>query len=157
MIEYRKAELSDLEELLALRIEFLMEASGSANDAAAVEHIEELRAENEDFIQEGFAEGCFVQWLAVADGRVVATGSASFYRLPPNGGCINGKCAYIGNMYTRPAWRRQGMAEQILKNALSEAKSRGCRKVMLHATMMGRPLYVKLGFTDSADDMVYKF
>jgi len=151
-MEFRKAEVGDIPALLVMRMEFLGEANAVADDALA----DTLRAANEDFLREGIADGSFVQWIATDGNAIAATGSASFYCLPPNKGCPNGRCAYIGNMYTRPAHRRCGLAEDILTRLLAEAKSRDCRKIMLHATEMGKPLYRKLGFADGKDDMVLK-
>jgi hypothetical protein len=38
---------------------------------------------------------------------------------------------------------------------IDEAKAKGCTKVLLNATKMGRPLYEKFGFCDIDDEMVY--
>ena len=153
VMEFRRANASDIPALLTLRLEFLSEANAVADDALA----DALRAANEDFLREGLADGSFVQLLAMDGEDIAATGSASFFRLPPNKGCPNGRCAYIGNMYTRPAYRRRGLGEGILSRLLDEAKARDCRKILLHATEMGRPLYQKLGFVDGKDEMVLKF
>jgi len=150
-IDIRLAALSDISLLLELRIEFLTTANGVNGD----EEIHRLQEENEDFLRKGLADGSFMQWLAFDGAYAVATGSASFYRLPPNKGNPSGHCAYIGNMYTRPAYRRRGVAERILRMALNEAAGRGCGKVNLHATEQGRPLYAKLGFKDAQDGMTY--
>jgi len=150
--ETRLATLEDIPALLEMRMEFLGEANAVADEALAGM----LRMTNEEFLREGLADDSFVQVVALDGNTIAATGSASFYRLPPNKGCPNGRCAYVGNMYTRPAYRRRGLAESILTQLLAEAKARNCRKIMLHATEMGRPLYRKLGFADSKDDMVLK-
>ena len=152
MTETRLATLEDIPALLEMRMEFLGEANAVADEALAGM----LRMTNEEFLREGLADDSFVQVVALDGNTIAATGSASFYRLPPNKGCPNGRCAYVGNMYTRPAYRRRGLAESILTQLLAEAKARNCRKIMLHATEMGRPLYRKLGFADSKDDMVLK-
>lgn len=38
---------------------------------------------------------------------------------------------------------------------IDEAKAKGCTKILLNATKMGRTLYKKFGFCDIADEMVY--
>ena len=151
MIEYRRAELNDMDELLRVRINFLYDAKNiSAHDEEAA-----IRKANEEFLKEVLIDGSFMQWLAVEEGKIVATSSVSFYRLPPNRGLPTGKAAYIGNMYTYPEYRKKGIASKLLSLAVEEAKNYGCNKVLLNATDMGRPIYEKFGFTDSKDDMVY--
>jgi len=137
--------------LLSLRIEFLCETN-----SFDVQTLAELRTANEAFLRECLVDGNFVQWLVLDGEEIAATGGASFYRLPPNGGCKTGLCAYISNMYTRSAYCRQGIAMRILSLLVAEAERRGCGKILLHATEVGRPVYEKFGFKDMEGDMVCK-
>lgn len=64
-----------------------------------------------------------------------------------------GKKAYIMNMYTKPEYRRRGIAFHTLDLLVAEAKSRGITAISLEATDMGKPLYEKLGFIKMNDEM----
>jgi len=91
----------------------------------------------------------------VYDGeKVVATGGVSFYRVMPT--CCNpsGRKAYIMNMYTAPAWRRQGIAQKTLDMLVRECRRRGVNFITLEATAAGRPLYEKYGFVAMGDEMI---
>ena len=58
------------------------------------------------------------------------------------------------NMYTRPEYRRQGIARRMLDILISDAKSRGIRFITLEATQMGKPLYEKAGFVPLKNEMI---
>ena len=64
-----------------------------------------------------------------------------------------GQKAYIMNMYTRPAYRRQGIARRTLDLLVQDARSRGARAISLEATSMGRPLYEAYGFVPMTSEM----
>ena len=45
------------------------------------------------------------------------------------------------NMYTAPAYRRQGIAFHTLDLLVKDAREQGVSQIALEATEMGRPLY----------------
>jgi GNAT superfamily N-acetyltransferase len=53
-------------------------------------------------------------------------------------------------MCTDPEWRRRGLARAVLTELLLEAERRGVRRVELHATPAGAPLYRAAGFVPRA-------
>ena len=59
------------------------------------------------------------------------------------------------NMYTKPEYRRNGIANNTLKLLVEDARSRGINAISLEATRMGRPLYEKFGFVKMNDEMEY--
>ena len=65
----------------------------------------------------------------------------------------NGGCAYLMNIYTRPAFRGRGVAKETCRWLIAEAQARGYRKVFLETSESGRALYASLGFTDMEDYM----
>ncbi len=151
MIEYRKAQISDIEDLLRVRIDFLYDAK----NITTLEEENVIRKSNEEFLKEVLTDGSFIQWLALDNEKIVATSSVSFYRLPPNRSSPTGKTAYIGNMFTYPEYRKKGIATRLFTLILDEVKNHGCKKILLNATDMGRPIYEKFGFKNTVDDMVF--
>jgi predicted GNAT family acetyltransferase len=71
------------------------------------------------------------------NGRIAATTT-----LLPYGTSL----AWIGMVLTRPEYRRQGLARQLMEDAIATAQGRGIRTLKLDATDEGRPLYESLGF-----------
>ena len=58
---------------------------------------------------------------------------------------FGGDCA-IWNVGTREAARGRGLATGLLRQALVDARARGCETTSLQATAMGRPVYARLGY-----------
>ncbi len=57
------------------------------------------------------------------------------------------------NMYTKPDYRRQGIAFKTLDLLVADAREKGITAILLEATDMGRPLYAKYGFVKMNDEM----
>lgn len=90
----------------------------------------------------------------VLDGETFAgAGGVSFFEVMPTFHNPTGKKAYIMNMYTKPEYRRQGIAYQTLDLLVTEAKAREITEISLEATQMGRGLYEKYGFVSMKDEM----
>ncbi len=149
MIEFRQATFSDIEELVRLRLEFLRELHPGMGEKDA-----ELEVSLRDYFARAVAEDGFLAWLAVDGGRIVATSGLCFYTVPPSYKNPTGKVAYIMNMYTLPDYRRQGLASALFDMIVDEARRRGYRKLSLHASEQGRPIYAKKGFQETPDEMV---
>lgn len=64
-----------------------------------------------------------------------------------------GRCAYLMNIYVREPFRGHGIAHEIVKRLIAEAKARDCGKIYLETTADGRPVYESLGFRDLPDIM----
>jgi GNAT superfamily N-acetyltransferase len=50
-------------------------------------------------------------------------------------------------MYTEPAYRRKGIARELMKRMIDWCRQEGFGTVLLHASKDGRSLYESLGFT----------
>lgn len=148
-MEFRKACSTDIDRLAQLRADMLWEKEAQRPQPLCTQVEENTRR----FLAEGFQTGTCVGWIAEENGTAVAMGCVNFFALPPNDWCPEGRTAYIGNLYTAPERRRQGIAAQILKRLISEAKSRGCQRILLNATDEGRPLYRQFGFDESPTAM----
>lgn len=54
---------------------------------------------------------------------------------------------YVGWVVTAPAYRRQGLAELVIRRSLEEAgRATGLTRTILHATDEGRPVYQRMGY-----------
>jgi GNAT superfamily N-acetyltransferase len=148
MCTFRKATLDDLDLLVQLRHDFVTSFNHPVSDQGQVA-LNNYR----EFLQDVMTNATFVQWLAESDGEVVAYGSVNFYRLPPTRRRINGREAYIGNMFTCPNYRRKGLGSKILLLLVDEAQAANCTSVALNASEEGRALYEKFGFQCDDDTM----
>ena len=101
---------------------------------------------NEQFFRQHLNSPLSKSWIAELNGEVVAVGTLAFFLRPPYPQNLEGNEAYLLNMFTLPAYRKRGAAGAILEAAMEYAASNGYKKVWLHATEAGRPLYAKAGF-----------
>ena len=150
MIEYRIATTSDIEALISLRMVFLKEVESVYNP----KYETKVRNSFFKYLQENIPKESYVSWLALDNGKIIATSGLSFNSVPPSYGNHNGEEAYIMNMYTIPEYRRKGIAKILFDKTLEEATRRGVGKIRLHATEKGRSLYLKYGFEERGDEMI---
>ena len=92
--------------------------------------------------------GQYLGWL-VEDGErgIVAGAGVTLRELAPHPGCYRpGRLASIGNVYTNPSHRRQGLARGLMETILQWCEQNTIDQVTLSASQHGRPLYQALGF-----------
>ena len=148
MIEYRRMTADDVEQFIELRIRQLREEG--ATDAL------DLRPALRDYYARHMADGTFVAWLAVEDGRIAATSGMSFVEKPPYFSCPTGRLGLLSGMYTLPEHRRRGIGRELLSRVVDEARRRGCGSVWITASDMGVLLYTDFGFTKNGNFMQYR-
>jgi len=57
------------------------------------------------------------------------------------------KRGYIFGVRVAPAHRNKGLATQLTEASVAFLQQAGCKKIRLHASPFGRPVYERLGFT----------
>jgi len=102
----------------------------------------------EAYFRPALAEGTYRGWLVEnEDGVVVGGGGLLIAAWPGFPGEGQSRRAWILNMYTEPAYRRQGIARCLVETMIQWCRAEGFHAVALHASQQGRPLYEALGFT----------
>jgi GNAT superfamily N-acetyltransferase len=147
-MEFRKAILSDIPELIILRKKLLLVEGAIAEQS--------IDTELEEYFSENIQKNTFIAWLAIENDEIIATSGLCFYQLPPYFLNPSGKVAYITNMYTIDKYRRKGIATKLLEKIIEEAKSLDYKIIRLHASSQGKSLYIKYGFIDSEGYMHLK-
>ena len=148
-IIYKRATLDDLELLVETRITVLRAANKLSDEV----DMAEVELQSYEYYKETLSKETHVAYL-VFDGDVfVGAGGVSFFRVMPTFHNPTGEKAYIMNMYTKPEYRRKGIAFKTLDLLVAEAKKKGISAISLEATDMGKPLYLKYGFVKMNDEM----
>lgn len=147
-ITYRKMEPGDTASFIALRISQLRE-EGAQEDL-------DLAPALEDYYRRHMADGTFVSWLALDQQRIIGTSGMSFVEKPPYFGCPTGRIGLLSSMYTDPEYRRMGIAKELLRRVVEEARAYGCGAVQITASDMGVLLYTDFGFVKNGNFMQYK-
>ena len=148
-IFYKKATIDDLDILTETRIEVLKAANQLGNDVDTLE----IKKQSMDYYQSALIDDSHVAYLIFDEEKFVGAGGISYFKVMPTYHNPTGRKAYIMNMYTKPEYRRKGIAFKTLGLLVQDAKKRGITAIFLEATTMGRPLYEKYGFRAMNDEM----
>jgi GNAT superfamily N-acetyltransferase len=97
--------------------------------------------------------GRFIGFLVEdASGRVAGTGAVWLQPAQPRPGRLSRlEMPYILSMFTEPEYRGCGVASRMVRGMVRWATLHGYRRIFLHASRMGRPVYEKLGFADGTE------
>ena len=147
-ITYQKMTAKELDIFIGMRIDQLRE-EGAKED---IDLVPALR----DYYQRHMADDTFVSWLALDSGKIIGTSGMSIVEKPPYFGCPSGRIGLLSSMFTAKAYRRQGIAKELLSRVVNEARERGCGTVQITASDMGVLLYTNFGFTKNNNFMQYK-
>ena len=147
-IAYRRLVEDDLETFINMRITQLREEG-------ATEKLNLIPALM-DYYHRHMADGTFVSWLAVDGDKIIGTSGMSFVEKPPYFSCPTGKIGLLSSMYTDPDYRRRGIAKELLRRVVEEARDYGCGSVQITASDMGVLLYTDFGFVKNGNFMQYK-
>ena len=144
-ITIRLATVADIDDLVRLRR--IMFQSMGYTDVQVLDAGDVTAAA---YFRETIPCGEFHGWLAVTPtGQAIGSGGAVIDRHPPGPSNLLGTSGYIMNVVTVPEFRQQGIAHQMMETILDWLSEQGIRRITLHASDMGHPLYQKLGFCAS--------
>ncbi len=148
-IIYKKATIADLDILTETRIEVLK----AANQLEDNVDMSDVKKQSMDYYQSAISEDTHVAYLIFDEDKFVGAGGISYFKVMPTYHNPTGRKAYIMNMYTKPEYRRKGIAIKTLDLLVQDAKNRRITAISFEATAMGRPLYEKYGFIAMNDEM----
>ncbi len=145
---YQRLTEKELDRFIRMRIAQLRE-EGAKDEM-------DLAPALRDYYARHMADGTFVSWLAKDGDRIIGTSGMSFVEKPPYFGCPTGRIGLLSSMYTAPEYRRRGIARELLRRVVEEARAYGCGTVQITASDMGVLLYTDFGFVKNRNFMQYK-
>ena len=148
-MDYQRATIKDLEELVRTRIIVLR----AANKLDENTDMSEVERQSRDYYKKAMTDGTHTAYLVYDGDKFIGAGGVSYYKVMPTYHNPSGEKAYIMNMYTAPDYRGKGIAFKTLDLLIQDAKIRGITAISLEATDMGRLLYEKYGFVKMDDEM----
>ena len=154
-IVYSEATREDINELIRMRIEYMIDDLGSVTD----EERKGMEAQLPDYFNRKLGTE-LIAFVAKEGDRIVSVAYLHIIEMPANSILLNGLYADVLSVYTEPAYRGQGICTQLMKNLVEYGKRRGLGRIDLSATDAGYPIYAKVGFKDKEHryrDMRYKF
>lgn len=148
-LTYKRATIEDIDILTETRIEVLR----AANKLSADTDMSEVQKASYEYYKKALQEDTHIAYLVFDENSFVGAGGVSFFQVMPTYHNPSGNKAYIMNMYTRPEYRRRGIAYKTLDLLVKDARNKGITAISLEATDMGCPLYEKYGFVKMQDEM----
>jgi len=148
-MEYRKVTENDVPLLVEMRLEMRRERETFPEPG----DMQAFGKNMESYFRAAVADGSYAGIIAEEEDRPAGTGGICFHNHPPSYAVPNGRTACLLNMYTRPGFRGRGVASRILELLTELAKESGCCKITLNASAAGKPLYLKHGFSEVANEM----
>lgn len=140
---FEKANVNDISTLTDLRIEYLLEDYGEIPQ----DKLSLIVADLPPYFDSHLNKDLFA--FVCRDDDIIA-GCCFLYisEKPSNPSFINGKTGTVMNVYTRPQFRRNGIAGRLMKMLLAESEKLRLDFVELKSTDDGYKLYRSIGFED---------
>ena len=152
---YDTAGKDDIDELIRLRIAYMIDDFGSITDYQR----ECMEKQLPDYFRRKLGTE-LVAFVARAEGRLVAAAYLFIMEKPASAILTNGLDGEVLSVYTEPAYRGQGICTQLMKNLVEYGREHELCRIDLMATDEGYPVYKKVGFEDKVQkwkDMRLKF
>jgi GNAT superfamily N-acetyltransferase len=142
-MKFERAVEEDIDQLVNMRMAYLYD------DFEKISESQKATIEKE--LPEYFSRHLgkdMMAFVAKDDGKIIATTLLVVIEKPANPRFITGKIGEVLSVYTNPAYRRQGIAKQLMTMLLAYAKEQKLDLVELKATKDGYPLYKQMGFEE---------
>ena len=142
-VEYDIANLNDIQELVRLRILYMIDDFGSITD----EEKEGMEKQLPGYFERELGKK-LIAFVARAEGRLVAAAYLLIIEKPANPFFLNGLDAEVLSVYTEEGYRGRGICTKLMQNMIDYAAELGLSRIDLVATDEGYPIYKKLGYED---------
>lgn len=141
----RKLREEEAKTFIQLRLDYLTTDSGTIKQ----DEEDAIRQQLQDYYIEHCQNQTLITIVAEIEQKIVAVACMILLEKPANLNFVNGKTGTIMNVLTYPEHRRKGIASQLLKALIQEAKNFGVSQLDLMATEDGLAVYKMLGFKES--------
>jgi GNAT superfamily N-acetyltransferase len=151
----RRAELTDVQTLIDLRIAYLREVEGFGDDV----DLAALEAATRRYFIRKMPSSDYVAWVAMArpapspeqrgrlHAKVIGTAGLFMVDRPPSPGMSASREARLINVYVTDAWRGHGVANALIGACIENARRANVRRILVDDTPRGRQIYERAGFT----------
>ena len=113
-IVYSEATGEDINELIRMRIEYMIDDFGSVTD----EERKGMEAQLPDYFNRKLGTE-LIAFVAKEGDRIVSVAYLHIIEMPANSILLNGLYADVLSVYTEPAYRGQGICTQLMKNLVA--------------------------------------
>jgi GNAT superfamily N-acetyltransferase len=146
--QIRNATVADIPHLVTHREEMFRDMGVPAEFTA-------MAGATAEWLRTAIPAGTYLGWLAVTDdGTVAAGGGLLVMPWPPGPMTMDPRCAFIYNVYTAPAHRKQGLAKRLMTAMHDWCRAQGIERVALNASTFGQPIYEQMGYVVTNEPMM---
>jgi GNAT superfamily N-acetyltransferase len=144
-LEFRKLNKNDKNLFIKLRFEYF------SMDDFNMDKIDPNEIKNNlmKYFDESIENNSFLGMVCEYKKEIISVAYLSINKYPPSPNFVDGKIGVLLNVFTYPEYRNQGIATELLKKIIKEAKKENINIIKLSATKAGETLYKKLGFKES--------
>ena len=139
-VKFRIAINKDVQELAEMRWDFRTED----HDASIAK--DDFLAYCTDFLRAGLESGRWVYWVAEIEGMILSHIFIQKIRKVPKPNCLEEHFAYLTNVYTRPAYRNQGIGSKLLTHVLAWAEAQDLEALLVWPSENSKEFYRRSGF-----------
>lgn len=151
----RRAELTDVQTLIDLRIAYLREIERFSEDV----DLDALSQVTRRYFIRKMPSGDYIAWVALArpaaapelrgrlQARVIGTAGMFMVDRPPAVTSTHAREARLVNVYVADAWRGRGVANALIEACIETARRADVGRILVDDTPRGRAIYERAGFT----------
>ncbi len=153
-IVFDVATKEDINELIRMRIAYMIDDFGSVSDRER----EGMETQLPDYFERKLGTE-LIAFVAKDADRIVSVAYLHIIEMPANSILLNGLYGEVLSVYTEPEYRGKGLCTRLMETLVEYGKKRGLGRIDLSATDDGYPIYAKVGFMDKEHryrDMRYK-
>ena len=152
-MNFRPATEKDLLALAEMRWTWRVEEDEEDGVEPAVEKAEFL-ATCVAFLKRGLADGSWVYWVAEKDGQLISQIFVRRVVKVPKPDRLHDEYGYVTNVYTKPAFRNQGIGSKLMKHVLNWAKAQDLEFLVVWPGEESIRFYERAGFAFDAEPVM---
>ena len=144
----RPATISDIPDLITHRAAMFREMGIPAQ-------FDEMAIAGESWLRHAIPAHTYRAWVAETPAEgVVASAALIVMPWPPGPISMDPRCGMIFNVYTLPTHRQRGLARRLIETLHEWCRAEGLERVVLNASVFGKPLYDSMGYVVSDEPMM---
>jgi ribosomal protein S18 acetylase RimI-like enzyme len=149
MLLTRLVSVDDLDTICRHREEMFRESNTPGRTA---ELLGTMTTHFREWLAPRLADGSYFGYLVEEQREVVAGIGLLVIDWPPHPSHrAQDKRGYVLNVLVAPAYRKKGIARNLMELGERELAARGVSFAALHATRMGKPLYESMGWASGSE------
>lgn len=149
MIDYKKATEENIDDIIDLRIIYLIEYNTFLEDDV----ISILRKNMKEYLIKHLNQDCFI-YVAYDKEKIASSVIVNIFEKVPSPRFMNGKYSEMYGVYTRVEYRKRGIASELVKQMIHEMSNKEISFIQLGASEDGKSIYEKNGFQYTSSEYV---